>query len=178
MVNPCFEKISLDEILDPQPHKEAADQLASTYVWYCESDDEQTTIWANFHDSDPNAELVEINVRETCFYPDTPGRNFITVRGFEMRQAATQWAAPTAEQIAILGTHWSKGWIIEDNIISDSKCVGITLGKDRATGHNVWSKDKSKGGDVHYNECIIRALDAGWSKENHRLPYCSRQYDL
>lgn len=160
-----FERATLEEIKNPQPHEEAADQKASTYVWCCESNDDNTTIWANFHEFDPNEELVEIHVREACFYPDTPGRHYITVRGFQMRQAATQWAAPTAEQIAIIGTHWSKGWIIEDNIISDSKCVGITLGKDRATGHNVWSKDKSKGGDVHYNECIVRALEAGWSKE-------------
>jgi len=82
-----------------------------------------------------------------------------------MSQAATQWAAPTAEQIGLIGTHWSKGWIIENNVISDSKCVGITLGKDRKTGHNVSSKDKNKGGHIHYNEVIFRALKIGWSKE-------------
>ena len=54
---------------------------------------------------------------------------------------------------------------IENNVISDSKCSGITLGKDRATGHNVWSNDPSKDGAIHYNEVIVRALEAGWSRE-------------
>jgi hypothetical protein len=74
-------------------------------------------------------------------------------------------AAPTAEQIGLIGTHWSKGWIIENNVISDSKCSGITLGKDRKTGHNVWSKDRSKDGAIHNNEVVVRALEAGWSRE-------------
>jgi len=160
-----FEKATLDEVLDPKPFADAIDKEASTYTWYCESDDKNTFIWANFHDANPNSELVEINVRESCFYPDQPNRNYITISGFHMSQAATQWAAPTAEQIGLIGTHWSRGWIIENNVISDSKCVGITLGKERKTGHNVASKDKSKGGHVHYNEVIFRALKIGWSKE-------------
>lgn len=82
-----------------------------------------------------------------------------------MAHAATQWAAPTAEQIGLIGTNWSKGWIIEQNVISDSKCSGITLGKDRATGHNVWSVDRTKDGALLYNEVIDRALAIGWSKE-------------
>ena len=28
--------------------------------------------------------------------------NYITIRGFHMSQAATQWAAPTAEQIGLI----------------------------------------------------------------------------
>lgn len=73
---------------------------------------------------------------------------------------------PTAEQIGLIGTHWSKGWIIENNIISDSKCSCVTLGKDRATGHNVWMNNPKKDGATHYNEVILRALHAGWSREN------------
>ena len=139
----------------------ALDKLSGSdkKAWYCESDDKHTYIWANFKGADPNRELVEINVRPTCFYPDTPGRNYITVSGFTMCQAATQWAAPTAEQIALIGTHWSKGWIIENNSISDSKCVGVTLGKDRASGHN--SAQSADG----YNVVVKRALAGGWSKE-------------
>jgi hypothetical protein len=137
----------------------------STYTWYTESDAKFTYIYANFGDKDPNRELVEINVRDSCFYPDQPGRDYITVRGFHMSHAATQWAPPTAEQIGLLGTHWSKGWIIEDNVISDSKCSGITLGKERKTGHNVWINDPRKDGATHYNEVILRALEAGWSRD-------------
>jgi len=160
-----FEKASLDEVMNPKQHPAAVDKQASLYTWYCQSDDTNTIIWANFHEHSPNEELVEINVRDACFYPDAPGRNYITVRGFHMSQAATQWAAPTAEQIGLIGTHWSKGWIIENNVISNSKCTGITLGKDRKSGHNVCINDPSKGGHVHYNEVIVRALQGGWAKD-------------
>jgi hypothetical protein len=155
----------LERVLSPQPVADARDRDGSTYTWFSESDDKYTYIYANFHDKNPNQELVEINVRDSCFYPDQPGRDYITVRGFHMSQAATQWAAPTAEQIGLIGTHWSKGWIIENNVISDSKCSGITLGKDRKTGHNVWVMEPAKDGATHYNEVIERALAAGWSRE-------------
>ncbi len=156
----------IERVLNPRETPGAADAEGSTWTWFCEVDDQNTYIYAQFRDRDPNKELVEINVRDSCFYPDKPGCNFITVRGFRMCHAATQWAAPTAEQIGLIGTHWSKGWVIENNVISDSKCSGITLGKDRATGHNVWRNDPCKDGAIHYNEVIQRALAAGWSREN------------
>ncbi len=155
----------LERVLSPKAYPEGRDREGSMWTWFAESDENNTYIYANFHDKNPNEELVEINVRPSCFYPDQPGRNFITVRGFHMSQAATQWAAPTAEQIGLIGTHWSKGWIIEDNVISDSKCSGISLGKDRKTGHNVWINDPRKDGATHYNEVILRALEGGWSRE-------------
>jgi hypothetical protein len=161
-----FESHLIERVLNPQPVPDVLDSEGSTWTWFCESDEQNTYLYANFHDINPNEELVEINVRESCFYPDQPGRDYITVRGFRMAHAATQWAAPTAEQIGLIGTHWSRGWIIEDNVISDSKCSGITLGKDRATGHNVWTRDPSTDGAIHYNEVIRRALEAGWSREN------------
>jgi hypothetical protein len=160
-----LEAATLERVLDPQPFPEARDQEASTWVWFTRSDETSTWIYANFHGKNPNQELVEINVRDSCFYPDRPGRNYITVRRFRLSQAATQWAAPTAEQIGLIGTHWSKGWIIENNIISDSKCACVTLGKDRATGHNVWRNNPKKDGATHYNEVILRALQAGWARD-------------
>lgn len=163
--NSLFEQNSLEGVEHPQPHVSAVDPSASLYTWYSEVGEEVTTLWANFQEMDPNDELVEINVRKACFYPSQPGINYITVRGFEMSQAATQWAAPTAEQIGLLGTHWSMGWIIENNVIRNSKSVGITLGKDRATGHNVWMNNPVKDGATHYNEVIFRALESGWSRE-------------
>lgn len=98
-------------------------------LWFARVDDHATTLWAQFGELDPNYESVEINVRRTVFYPDQPGRNFITVRGFVLRDAATPWAPPTAEQIGIIGTNWSKGWVIERNIVRHSICCGISLGK-------------------------------------------------
>jgi hypothetical protein len=128
--------------------------------WYCEANDQSTTLWADFDGADPNAELVEINVRSACFYPEVPGVSFITVRGFTMRHAATQWAPPTAEQIGLIGTHWSKGWVIEDNVISDSRCTGITLGKYHDPD------DRVEASADQYNETIRAALKHGWSKAN------------
>ena len=90
------------------------DSPFSVYQWCCTHEDGQTTLYANFQGSDPNAENVEINVRRNCFYPQKTGINFITVSGFVIRQAATAWAPPTALQDGMIGPHWSKGWVIED----------------------------------------------------------------
>ena len=90
----------------------------------------------------------------------------MTIQGFYISQAATQWGAPTAEQIGMIATHWNKGWIIENNIISNSKCSGITLGKERKTGHNVWLNDTSLDGSLHYIEVTFNTIRNGWNKEN------------
>ena len=130
-------------------------------LWFGQVDETNTTIWAQFKDVNPNEAEVEINVRRTVFYPDKPGVNFITVRGFTMMHAATPWAPPTAEQIGLIGTHWSKGWIIENNDIRYSTCVGITLGKYGDQWDNT-SQNTAEG----YVKTIERALANGWSKEN------------
>ncbi len=132
-----------------------------TPLWFARVDRGHTTIWAQFEGADPNDGQVEINVRQTVFYPAEPGVNYITVRGFTMMHAATPWAPPTAEQIGLIGTHWSKGWIIEGNDIRYSTCVGITLGKYGDRWDNT-SQDSAEG----YVETIERALDNGWSREN------------
>jgi hypothetical protein len=161
-----YEKEILAKVLIPVPDTKIKDMQGSIYTWYCESDQNTTTIWANFHKFNPNKELVEISTRRTCFYPDKPGINYITISGFHFSQAATQWAAPTAEQIGMIATNWNKGWIIENNVISDSKCSGITLGKERGTGHNVWSADKSIDGSIHYIEVTFKVLRNGWNKDH------------
>jgi len=164
-----YEKENLDKVFNPIPDRKITDTEGSTYTWYCESDQNNTIIWANFQKFNPNNELTEISARRTCFYPDKPGINYITLTGFYISQAATQWAAPTAEQIGMVSTNWNKGWIIENNIISDSKCSGITLGKDRGTGHNVWSADKENvynDGNIHYIEVTFRVLRNGWNKDH------------
>jgi len=164
-----YEMDQLDKVISVVPYPKTKDQEGSTYTWYCESDDNNTTIWANFQKSDPNKNLVEISIRRTCFYPEKPGINYLTIQGFHFSQAATQWGAPTAEQIGMISTHWNKGWIIENNVIHDSKCSGITLGKDRSTGHNVWSNDignVNNDGNIHYIEVLFKVLRNGWSKEN------------
>ncbi len=156
-----WEMALLEKVLNPKPASNNFDPEGSTYTWFCESDKEFTYIYANFHDKNPNDELIEINVRKSCFYPDSININFITIRGFVLSQAATQWAPPTAEQIGLIGTNWSKGWIIENNVIRNSKCSGITLGKHGDKYDNT-SENSAEG----YVETINRALEKGWSKEN------------
>jgi alpha-N-arabinofuranosidase len=131
-------------------------------LWFAEVDATNTTIWAQFKGVNPNEQLVEVSVRQTVFYPDQPGRNFITVRGFTMRHAATPWAPPTAEQIGLIGTHWSKGWIIENNVISHSVCSGIALGKH---GDEF---DNTSGSAKGYMKTIERAHahPIPWTREN------------
>jgi alpha-N-arabinofuranosidase len=130
-------------------------------LWYGQVDSTQTTLWAQFQNIDPNAGQVEINVRQSVFYPSKTGMNYITVRGFILRQAATPWAPPTAEQIGLIGTHWSKGWIIENNIVSHSTCSGIALGKYGDEWDN-----KSQNLAIGYVDTIERATKTGWSEAN------------
>lgn len=129
-------------------------------LWYGQVDQTNTTIWAQFKGTNPNEQLVEINVRQTVFYPEKPGMNYITVSGFTMSDAATPWAPPTAEQIGLIGTNWSKGWIIENNVISHSVCSGIALGKYGDEWDN-----KSANSAEGYVKTIERALKNGWNKE-------------
>jgi hypothetical protein len=56
-------------------------------LWFAALDDKNTTIWAQFKGVDPNKEEVEINVRQSVFYPEEPGKNYISVRGFTLEQA-------------------------------------------------------------------------------------------
>lgn len=135
------------------------------YQWYAEVDADNTTIWANFQGADPNEELVEINVRKCVFYPKQPYKNYITVSGFEMAQAACPFAPPTGDQPGLIGTHWSKGWIIEDNQFHDAKCSAVSLGKDERTGDNLFTKTRRKPGYTYQFEAVGRALQLGWSKE-------------
>ena len=132
-------------------------------LWFARVDDANTTLWAQFKGVNPNEQLVEINARQTIFYPDQPGRNYLTVRGFTMRHAATPWAPPTAEQTGLIGTHWSKGWIIENNVVSHSVCSGIALGKHGDQFDNT-SADTAEG----YVKTIERAqaFRIPWTREH------------
>ncbi|MEM1108102.1 MAG: carbohydrate-binding protein [Planctomycetota bacterium] len=131
-------------------------------LWYAEVDEQNTTIWAQFKDADPNASEVEINVRQSIIYPRQTGINYITVSGFKMAHAATNWAPPTAEQVGLIGTNWSKGWVIENNEIAYSVCTGITLGK-HGDLHDNTSADSAEG---YVKTIEIAYEDYGWSREN------------
>lgn len=175
------EASQLNQVLTNQPPNlipaESVTEGALNHLWFAEVDATNTTIWAQFPGVDPNRQLVEINVRQTVFYPHQPGRNFITVRGFKLRQAATPWAPPTAEQIGVLGTHWSKGWVIESNVVSHSVCSGIALGKYGDEWDNT-SANTAEG----YVKTLERALQNGWNRDtighhivrNNTVSYCEQ----
>jgi alpha-L-arabinofuranosidase len=148
-------------------------------LWYAKVDRDNTTIWAQFKDLDPNDELVEINVRQSVFYPDQPGRNYITVRGFALCQAATPWSGAMSEQIGLIGTHWSRGWVVEDNVISHSMNTGVTLGRYDLGRFGLAMPAVSAPGFVR---SIEYALEHGWSKKtigghvvrNNHISHCEK----
>ena len=119
------------------------------------------TLWAQFPAVNPNAANVEINVRQSVFYPSKPGISYITVRGFELRQAATPWAGAMSEQVGLIGTHWSKGWIIENNYIHHSICTGVTLGR-----YELPKAEFPEATAPGFVTSVELALRDGWSKEN------------
>ena len=137
----------------------------TVYRWYAQVNDSHTTILCTFQDTDPNEALVEINVRQCCFYPSKTGINYITVRGFEMAHAACPWTPPTGDQVGLIGPHWSKGWIIENNHIHDAKCSAVSLGKEASTGDNLSTHYGRKSGHRYRLESVFQGLQAGWCKE-------------
>ncbi len=141
----------------------------SIYKWYTEQDEEkdETVIYANFQGKNPNEENVEINVRRECFFPSETGHGYITVSGFKVCKAATTWAPPAAFQDAMIGPHWSKGWIIEDCEISNSRCSGIGLGKylDPDNDHYFTTKHVKSPTQME-RDAVCRGQYHGWLKEN------------
>ena len=145
-------------------------------LWFGQLDKDNTSIWAQFKGVNPNDAKVEINVRQTVFAPEKTGINYITVRGFDMRNAATPWAPPTAKQIGIVSALWCKGWIIENNEISYSRCSGVALGK---YGDEWDNRAESAEG---YVGTLNRALTNGWNKatvgshivRNNHIHHCEQ----
>ena len=134
-------------------------------LWDAKVYDDKTVFTVFFGDADPNEATVEINVRKCCFYPEKTGLNYITVRGFEMAQCATTWAPPTTEQFGIIGAHWAKGWIIENNVVHDARCSAISIGKEISTGDNAATAYYRKPGYQTQLETVFAAKRIGWSKE-------------
>ena len=172
-----YEVGTRDEVTDPPLRTEvldhwtgAADHVRNPgqtrLVWYAEVGEDATTIWANFQGADPNAELVEINVRRSVFCPVEHHVDYITVRGFELAQAACPWAPPTADQPGLIGPNWAKGWIIEDNVIHDAKCSAVSLGKEASTGHNYAALRGDKPGYQYQLESVFAARQIGWDREH------------
>jgi len=172
-----YEVHNRTEVDDPPLRTEVTDDWTGTpdqirdtaqtqLVWFAEVGDDATTIWANFQGADPNTELVEINVRRAVFYPQAPHLDYITVRGFELAQAACPWTPPTADQPGLIGPNWAKGWIIEDNDIHDAKCSAVSIGKEASTGNNYSTERGDKPGYQYQLESVFLAQQLGWDREH------------
>lgn len=162
-----YETESLEECIRGEIYEPSWEQEWSVYKWYTEQDGNETVIYANFQGKNPNEEQVEINVRRNCFLPSKTGVGYITVSGFNLNKAATTWAPPAAYQDGLIGPHWSKGWIIEDCEISNSKCCGISLGKyyDQENDH-YFTRNHVKSPTQMERDAVCRGQYHGWLKEN------------
>lgn len=120
------------------------------------------TIVAAF-EKDPNVTVPELIVRPACFYPTVEHRNYITVRGIVFCNAGPNWAPPTSEQSALVGTNWSRGWVIEDCEVRGTECSGITLGKYGDEFDNVGATAKN------YHSTIMRCVSNGLDRVGHHL---------
>ena len=161
-----YEVTDYEKVAHPVTYAPSWDPEFTLYTWYTAQDEEKdmTILYANFHEYDPNTENVEISVRKSCFYPEQEGISYITLSGFTICQAATQWAPPTAYQEGMVGPHWSKGWIIEDCELFESKCSGISLGKYyQPYDQNRWSEKKFKDGAQTQRDVVLAAWREGWS---------------
>lgn len=121
---------------------------------------DNTTIWAQFPGVNPNEANVEISKRQSVFYPSRTGIHYITVRGFELCRAATPWGGAMSEQAGLIGTHWSKGWIIESNHIHHSMCKGVALGR-----YELPAGELPPATAPGFMKSMELALRDGWSKE-------------
>ena len=152
------EAVSGEEVLKP---------MTATPLWFASVDPTSTVIRAQFLGIDPNRADVEIAKRYTVFTPEKTNIDYITVRGFKLKNAASNWAAPTSGQHGLVTAYWCKGWIIEDNEISYSRCCGIALGKYS----DEW--DNKRGSQKGYHATIVDALKTGgWHKDKiggHRV---------
>ena len=172
-----YECSSIKECQAGKPDPHAWNQEEAKYLWYSEQEGEETVFYANFHGKDPNREKVEISVRRNCFMPDQTGIGYITVSGFVITKAATTWAPPAAYQDGMIGPHWSKGWIIEDCEISNSRCCGISLGKYLDPENDMYFfRKKVKSPTQMERDAVCRGQYHGWLKEkvgSHIIRRCN-----
>ena len=161
-----YEADSVADVKAGKPDPNAWNKDEAKYLWCSEQDGDETVFYANFHGKDPNAENVEISVRRNCFMPTENEIGYITVSGFKITKAATTWAPPAAYQDGMIGPHWSKGWIIEDCEISNSRCCGISLGKYLDPENDMYfTKNRVKSPTQMERDAVCRGQYHGWLKE-------------
>ena len=161
-----YETVSLDECIEGAVDPCAWVPEESKYKWFTVQEGNTTVLYANFQGLDPNKEKVELSVRRNCFMPDKTGVSYITVSGFKIDKGATTWAPPAAYQDGLIGPHWSKGWIIEDCEVCNSRCCGISLGKYRDPENDMYFYTYHvKSPTQMERDAVCRGQYHGWLKE-------------
>lgn len=161
-----YESANLEECMAGKAYLRSWEPESAIYRWYTAQEDGETVIYANFQNKDPNQEKVEYSVRRRCIFPSREGRNYIAIVGFAVTKAATTWAPPSCHQDGMIGVNWSKGWRIEGCEISNSKCCGISLGRNYdPDNEQFFFHHQIKSANQMGRESICRALSQGWYKE-------------
>ena len=161
-----YETVTYEECLKGEKDPCSWVPEESVYKWYTEQDGDETVFYANFREMDPNREHVEILVRRNCFMPEENGIGYITVSGFVIKNGATTWAPPAAYQDGLIGPHWSRGWIIEDSEVYNSRCCGISLGKYKDPENDMYFYTKHvKSPTQMERDAVCRGQYHGWTKE-------------
>lgn len=117
--------------LNNQPLKQVLtkEELSEANTWFVDdSKKKRTTIIANFGESDPNKELVEITTREKLVHAEKQDTDYVTIDGLNLFHAATHWAPPTEYQPGAIEPFGSSYWVIENNDIRHSRAVCISIG--------------------------------------------------
>lgn len=161
-----YESQTLEECVEGNYFQPSWEPEYAGFRWYTEQDGDETVIYANFRGADPNKENVEFTVRRRCIFPLEEGRNYLTFQGFVVTKAATTWAPPSCHQDGMIGVNWSKGWVIEDCEISNSKCCGVSLGRHYdPDNEQFFFNHQVKSANQMGRESICRALAHGWYKD-------------
>jgi len=115
-------------------------------------------IFANFGGENPNTNLTEINARAAGIFPDIAGLKYIVIDGFDIRHTAPQWGDIYFTEKGAIGTAMGYKWTIQNCRITNSRNLGISMGK--IDGVNSWALDKV-GSHLIRNNIIKRCGQCG-----------------
>ena len=156
-----YEVTSLDQVKKPEIYKKSWDQAFTVYTWYVEQDEEknETVFYVISRGKTRMRKRWKLMCARIAFIHRRRHRLYHAVR-LCCKTGGNPVAPPTAYQEGMVGPHWSKGWIIEDCEISDSKCSGISLGN---TDSRTMTINGSNGNSkmVHRRSVTVSARRSG-----------------
>lgn len=95
--------------------------------WFADKRNNGISILVNFGSNSPARKLVELNKRAFAFQPSKAGVNYITIDRINISQVASGRASMDGEQPAAISTGGGTHWVIQNSVITDIKCVAISL---------------------------------------------------